>query len=166
MNLRLATALAATMLSAGCHKMSPPTTSCIGCTSFVLVDTTAHRLSLCDGPTLHHFYNVRLGRGGVGKTEEGDGKVPLGRYELGPPRPSSRFGTFIPIHYPTSEQKARGYTGSDVGVHGPNRDLIWLGKSINTFDTTEGCVGLALDTEIVDIAAWVTRRRASTIFIK
>jgi murein L,D-transpeptidase YafK len=128
--------------------------------------TKAHRLSLCDGSKVHHFYNVRLGRGGVEKTHEGDGRTPLGRYELGAPRPSTRFATFIPVNYPTEEQKNRGYTGSDIGVHGPARALAWIGSAMNLLDTTEGCIGLASDAEINDIAAWVTRRQTGTIFLR
>ena len=71
-------------------------------------------------------YKVALGKGGINKIKQGDNKTPLGEYTLGIPRPSSRFGTFIPIGYPTQEQISKGYTGGDIGVHGPYRFLSGL----------------------------------------
>jgi hypothetical protein len=128
---------------------------CVGADRRVVVDLAAHRLALCDGTTLVQAFSVRLGRGGVGKTREGDGKTPIGLYALGSPRPSQRYGTFIPIGYPTDEQRKLGYTGSAVGVHGPARWIKWLGAWVNTFDSSDGCVGVALDGEIETIGAWV-----------
>lgn len=159
--LVLALALACT--SCG---LSAEVSPCQGSASYLHVDTDGHRLWLCDGATAERSYDIRLGKGGLGKTREGDGKVPLGTYGLGKPRPSAEYGTFIPIKYPTSEQRALGYTGSAVGVHGPNRDLRWLGGLINVFDTTDGCVGLATDEETGAIAAWVTNKNAAIIELK
>lgn len=139
---------------------------CQGPASYLHVDTDGHRLWLCGGATAERSYDIRLGKGGVGKTREGDGKVPLGTYGLGQPRPSVAYGTFIPIKYPTPEQRALGYTGSAVGVHGPNRELRWLGGLINLFDTTDGCVGLATDEETSAIAVWVASKNAAFIELK
>jgi murein L,D-transpeptidase YafK len=108
----------------------------------------------------------RSGRGGVGKTREGDGKTPIGTYGLGDPRPSNRYGTFIPIEYPTDEQKHQGFTGSAVGVHGPGRWVKWLGRLVNTFDWSDGCVGVATDGEIERIATWVRSTSARTIELR
>ena len=139
---------------------------CQGRDAYLYVDTAQHRLWLCEGANARRSYDIRLGKGGVGKTREGDGKVPLGTYGLGKPRASDEYGTFIPIKYPTTEQRALGYTGSAVGVHGPNRDLRWLGRLINLFDTTDGCVGLATDEEMIAIAEWGTSKNASIIELK
>lgn len=132
----------------------------------IVVDTKAHSLVLCEGGKTSATFDVRLGRGGVGKTKEGDHKTPLGTYALGEPRKSQRFGTFIPIGFPTDEQRRQGYTGSAVGVHGPHRWVRWLGRLVNTFDSSDGCLGVATDKEIEDIAAWTRRSRASTIEIR
>src|ERR1700690_433470 len=94
----------------------------------IVVELATHTLSLCARDKLVEAFVVRLGRGGVGKTQEGDGKTPVGTYLLGAPRPWDRYGTFIPIGYPTDEQKKKGYTGGDVGVHGPPRWVKWLGR--------------------------------------
>lgn len=123
--------------------------------SRIVVDLDKHVLALCEKDAALASFSVRLGRGGVGKTREGDGKTPVGTYSLGEPQSSSRFGTFIPIGFPTEEQKKMGYTGSAVGVHGPHRLVKWLGSLVNTFDSSDGCVGLARDSEIEKVADWV-----------
>ena len=132
----------------------------------IVVDVAKHTLSLCDGDKRVDAFAVRLGRGGVGKTREGDGKTPIGTYSLGDPRASNRYGTFIPIGYPTEEQKKLGYTGSAVGVHGPARWVKWLGSLVNTFDSSDGCVGVARDAEIEKIATWVRTASARTIELR
>jgi len=132
----------------------------------LVVDLQKHRLALCEKDRAVGTFSVRLGRGGVGKTREGDGKTPVGTYPLGAPRASSRYGTFIPIGFPTDEQKKLGYTGSAVGVHGPPRWVKWLGSLVNTFDSSDGCVGVAHDAEIETIASWVRAASAQTIELR
>jgi L,D-peptidoglycan transpeptidase YkuD (ErfK/YbiS/YcfS/YnhG family) len=132
----------------------------------IVVALERHVLALCDKDKAVETFGVRLGRGGVGKTREGDGKTPVGTYALGPPRPSNRYGTFIPIGYPTDEQRKQGYTGSAVGVHGPGRGVKWLGGLVNTFDSSDGCVGVARDAEIERIASWVRAAGAHTIELR
>src|SRR5512142_2575132 len=85
----------------------------------VVVQTDARALWLCAAGAPAARFPVALGRSGAGKRRRGDGRTPLGAYRLGPPRPSARYGTFIPIAYPTPEEAARGFTGAAVGIHGP-----------------------------------------------
>jgi len=151
---------------AACGRPVEAAGSCSAKDSRIVVETTKHRLALCEAGREAAAFDIRLGRGGVGKTAEGDGKTPVGIYLLGEPRPSNRFGVFIPIGYPTAEQRSRGYTGGDVGVHGPHRWVRWLGSLVNTFDSSDGCVGVATDEEINTIAAWVKRAHARTIEIR
>jgi murein L,D-transpeptidase YafK len=124
----------------------------------VVVTTKSHRLWLCDGAQAIASYRVALGRGGADKRVQGDNKTPLGTYALGAPRPSSRFGTFIPVAYPTPEQRARGFTGADVGIHGPDRRFRWMGPANAWFDWTAGCIALATDDEVQAIVGWVRQR--------
>ena len=140
--------------------------ACTAADARIVVETGAHRLALCDRDREVSAFSVRLGRGGVGKTAEGDGKTPLGIYPLGEPRKSDRYGTFIPIGDPTPEQRRRGFTGGDVGVHGPHRWVRWLGSLVNSFDSSNGCVGLATDGEMATIAAWVRAAHAATIELR
>lgn len=130
------------------------------------VDTHDSRLFLCeDGQALKSF-KVSLGRGGLDKKAQGDGRTPIGAYSLGAPRPSNRFFTFIPVGYPTPEQKKIGFTGSDVGVHGPFRYLSWLG-SLNTWiDWTNGCIAVGSANEISEIAEWVRNAKITSITIR
>jgi murein L,D-transpeptidase YafK len=145
----------------------PETVACpSGPGPLVLVETQAHTLALCENGAARGSFGVRLGKNGTGKAREGDGKTPLGRYALSDPQPSSSYGVFIPIGYPTSEQRRRGYTGSAVGVHGPGRGVRWLGSWVNTFDLTDGCVGIATDAEMERVAAWVRERHAKEIILR
>jgi murein L,D-transpeptidase YafK len=132
----------------------------------VWVDTRAHRLYACESRASNRWYDIRLGRRGTGKMKAGDGKTPLGTYPLGQPRTSKRYGTFVPVGYPTLEQSRHGFTGSAIGVHGPLRSVRWLGRAVNWFDTSDGCIGLATDEDMATLAAWVRARRAGTIVIE
>jgi hypothetical protein len=132
----------------------------------LVVDLARHTLALCEKDRPRGTFAVRLGRGGIGKTREGDGKTPVGTYPLGQPRPSNRYRTFIPIGFPTEAQKNMGYTGSAVGVHGPARWVKWMGSLVNTIDSSDGCVGVARDVEIDEIANWVRGASVRTIELR
>lgn len=153
------------LLIAACADEGTPS-PCSDSDPHLVVETAEHQLWLCQNGRPSMTYGIRLGTGGVGKTKEGDGKVPLGEYSLGRPRPSSKYGTFIEIGYPTDEQRGKGYTGSAVGVHGPDRRLLWLGRANNWFDTTDGCVGLATDPEMQRLSEWVTSSGARRILLR
>ncbi len=122
----------------------------------IVVHAGTHLLSLCEASHAVRSFNVRIGHHGIGKIREGDGKTPTGDYSLGVPRPSRKYGIFIPIGYPTAAQSSKGYTGGAVGVHGPHRLLKWLRRAVNWFDTTDGCIGLATDEEMAEVANWVS----------
>src|SRR5262245_24399140 len=105
-----------------------PSDHCPKAGPIILVDTSKHQMRLCEnGAPLKQFY-VALGSGVTGKKKQGDNKTPLGTYALGVPRKSVKFGTFIPIGYPTPVQAKQGYSGGDVGIHGPDRNFRWLGS--------------------------------------
>ncbi len=110
-------------------------------------------------------YRVSLGSAGVDKRAQGDRRTPLGTYTLGAPRPSARWGTFIPIGYPTDEQRRRGFTGSDVGIHGPERRLRWLGPINAWLDWTAGCVAVPDDRALARVAA-AARRGGAAITLR
>ncbi len=133
--------------------------------AYVAVHAKAHELLLCDGGVAVERFDVRLAKNGLGKRAEGDGKLPLGTYPLADAIPSARFGSFLLVGYPTPAQRAQGMTGSAVGVHGPARNVRFLGGLVNTFDLTDGCIGLAHDEEVTRIAAFVRHRNAHTIVI-
>jgi len=143
---------------------APATTPCaLDPRPHLVVVAEQHRLSLCEQQREVRSFSVRLARNGLGKRRSGDGKLPLGRYPLGTPQASARYGTFIPIGYPTSQQRGSGYTGGDIGVHGPDRRVRWLGSLVNLVDTTNGCVGIATDGEMKDLVAWISEHHAALI---
>lgn len=158
--------LAGVGLLLACPGRAGASGACHAADARIVVETGPHRLVLCEREREIGAFSVRLGRGGVGKTAEGDGKTPLGTYPLGEPRKSDRYGIFIPIGYPTPDQRRRGFTGGDVGVHGPHRSVRWLGSLVNSFDSSNGCVGLATDGEMATITAWVRSARAQTIELR
>jgi L,D-peptidoglycan transpeptidase YkuD (ErfK/YbiS/YcfS/YnhG family) len=139
---------------------------CHGRGSSIVIDVDAHTLRLCDQDRAVRMHRVALGRGGVDKKERGDRKTPLGVYTLGAPRVSTRFGTFIPVGYPTAEQKKEGYTGSAIGIHGPDRRFRWLGRLTTWVDWTAGCIAVGRDEDIENVARWIKLRGVTKIIIE
>ena len=133
----------------------------------VVVELDRHLLTLCaQGKPVEQF-EVRLGRGGVGKRKEGDGKTPVGVYPLGMPRKSSTYGLFAPIGYPTPGQRQQGYSGGGVGIHGPHRRAAWLpGWMVNALDTSDGCVGLATDADMQRVARWLRTAKVGVVELR
>jgi hypothetical protein len=132
----------------------------------VIVDVSLRTLCLCQGGESRGVFRVAVGRGGVGKRTEGDGKTPLGAFALSEARPSSRFGLFLPVGYPNADQLRMGYTGSDIGVHGPHRLFSLLRHATLWFDWTAGCIAVATQGDIETIAAWVHSTGAHDIVIR
>lgn len=148
---RAGLALAMLSLLAGCaHR---PAALCVSAGTAIVV--ASHRACLCEGGHAARTFPVAIGRAGPGKTAQGDNRTPTGVYALGKPRPSAKFHTFIPVGYPTADQRARGFTGADIGLHGPPRGWRHLGRATVWFDWTRGCIALPSDAAIDEIAAWV-----------
>lgn len=146
-----------------CARRALPPPACPPADAVVLVDTAGHRLALCEAGAAAAVFPVALGSAGTEKRAEGDRRTPLGAYALGAPRPSAGFGTFIPIGYPTPEQRRAGLTGSNVGIHGPARRMRWAGRLNTWADWTAGCVALGSDPEVAAVAAFVERRRPRVV---
>lgn len=158
--------VAAGLLLMGCSSAAQPNgvaRPCPDVGNVVVVETRARVLWLCSDRRAVGRVQVALGSGGLDKQREGDRRTPLGAYSLGEPRPSRRFGTFIPIGYPTAEQRAQGLTGSDVGIHGPDRRLSWLATASTWVDWTAGCVATGTDEDVALVAAFVRERRPAIL---
>lgn len=134
--------------------------------TYVEVDVASEKLFLCNANHVVRTFRVSLGRGGLDKKVTGDARTPIGKYALGTPRPSDRFVTFIPIGYPTAEQKKQGLTGTDVGVHGPLNYLSRIGRLNTLINWTNGCIAVGTAEEIADVAAWVSLNHVDTIVIR
>jgi hypothetical protein len=129
----------------------------------IVVLARSRELFLCAGGSPRAQFAVALGRSGVGKRRRGDGRTPLGTYRLGAPRRSERYGTFIPIAYPTRAQTARGFTGAAVGIHGPPRGMDDSTYPVTALDWTLGCIATGSDIDVDAIADFVRARRPSVV---
>lgn len=132
----------------------------------LVVRTAEHLLYRCAEGRAVGSVPVSLGSGGTGKRVRGDEKTPLGTYRLGTPRRSERFHLFIPVEYPTAEQQKAGYTGSDIGIHGPAAALSWAGRLNGLLDWTQGCVALESNEAITELAAWVKQEKPELVVIE
>ena len=129
------------------------------------VYTKKHILNICKQGTVVKTFKVALGFKGVGKKKSGDNKTPVGLYQLAHPRKSTQFKVFIPILYPTSKQLAAGYTGRDVGIHGPTqsaRVFSWLN---NLPYSTRGCIAVGKNNHIEYVANWVKANPGAKVLI-
>ena len=134
--------------------------------TYLFVDTSTKKLSLCNNLKSLKTFSVALGQNGVDKYVEGDKKTPIGSYSLSSPRSSERFGLFIPVEYPTEEQRKEGRTGGEIGVHGPPRYAKWLGDLTTWVNWTKGCIAVGSDAAIREVAEWVQNEGVTRIVIR
>ena len=119
----------------------------------LVVDKSAHRLSLYEHGALLRSYTVSLGRQPVGpKLREGDRRTPEGRYVIDRHNPHSAFYLALHVSYPSASDSARasaaGYSaGANIMAHGMRNGLGWLGRSHLLVDWTDGCIATT-DAEI------------------
>jgi L,D-peptidoglycan transpeptidase YkuD (ErfK/YbiS/YcfS/YnhG family) len=142
-----------------------PHEACPADGTLLQIDTRARVLSLCRAGHEDASFRVALGRGGVDKRLEGDGRTPRGQYRLSPARASTRYHLFLPVGYPTNEQLNQGFSGSAIGVHGPHVAFAWLGRATTWPDWTLGCIALGTRGDVAQVAQWVADNRAHEIII-
>jgi L,D-peptidoglycan transpeptidase YkuD (ErfK/YbiS/YcfS/YnhG family) len=131
----------------------------------VVIDLDRSRLWLCEAGVSVGRYRVALGQGGIAKRKRGDKKTPVGTYSLRPGRSSPKYHRFLAVGYPTARQRAQGYTGSAIGIHGPKRGLGWLGPLGSMVDWTLGCIAVSTDAQIEAIEAWVNTSGARKVHL-
>ncbi|MCL5272065.1 MAG: L,D-transpeptidase family protein [Gammaproteobacteria bacterium] len=129
------------------------------------VHTTKRVLNICKHGTVVKTFKVALGFKGVGKKKAGDNKTPIGLYSLAHPRKSTQFKVFIPILYPTSKQLAAGYTGRDVGIHGPTQASIGFNWLSNLPGATRGCIAVGKNNNIEYVSNWVKANPGTKVLI-
>jgi murein L,D-transpeptidase YafK len=133
--------------------------------SGINVHTTKRILTICKHGSVIKTFKVAIGYEGVGKKQAGDNKTPIGLYGLAYPRKSTQFKVFIPILYPTSKQLAAGYTGRDVGLHGPTQSpglFNWLNHLPSS---TRGCIAVGKNNYIEYVANWVKANPGTKVLI-
>jgi murein L,D-transpeptidase YafK len=127
---------------------------------------TAKRvLTICKQGSVIKTFKVALGYKGVGKKQAGDNKTPIGLYGLAYPRKSTQFKVFIPILYPTPRQLAAGYTGRDVGIHGPTQSSGLFSWLSNLPYATRGCIAIGRNNNIEYVANWVKANPGTKVLI-
>jgi len=140
-------------------------TSTCPLSSGINVHTSKHILNICKHGNVVKTFKVALGYKGVGKKRAGDNKTPIGLYGLAHPRKSSKFKVFIPILYPTSRQMAAGYSGRDVGIHGPTQSSTRINWFNNLPSSTRGCIAVGNNNYIEYVANWVKANPGTKVLI-
>lgn len=122
----------------------------------ILIDKTAHRMTLFRNGQPLRSYAVSLGRGGLdAKTREGDNRTPEGMYRIDGRNPQSAFHLSLHISYPDDRDIAaamgRGEKpGSDIMIHGLRNGLGWFGIVHRWVDWTAGCIAVT-DAEMEEV---------------
>lgn len=115
---------------------------------FILVEKSAHRMTLYAGGQEIRSYRVSFGRGGPApKQREGDRLVPEGRYHIDARNPASAYHLSLKISYPDAADQAAAATrsesaGSNIMIHGIRNGLGWLGRAHLLVDWTAGCIAV------------------------
>lgn len=133
--------------------------------SGINVHTAKRVLHICKQGSVVKTFSIALGYQGIGKKRAGDNKTPIGLYSLAYPRKSTQFKMFIPIGYPTSRQRAKGYTGRDVGIHGPTQSSSLLRFLGNMPKSTRGCIAVGSNHHIDYVAHWVKTHPGTQVLI-
>lgn len=127
--------------------------------------TSSRVLNLCMHGSVIKSFKVALGNSGIGKKRAGDNKTPIGLYSLAYPRKSNHYKVFIPILYPTSSQLAAGYTGRDVGIHGPTQSSFRFNWLSHLPYATHGCIAVGKNNYIEYVANWVKANPGTRVLI-
>ena len=122
----------------------------------ILIQKSAHTMTLSKGNMVLKTYKVAIGRGGSApKTRAGDHKTPEGDYRVDIKKNASRFHRALHISYPNEADLERARRlgvnpGGDIEIHGIENGLGWIGSLHRTFDWTDGCIAVT-DQEIEEI---------------
>jgi len=139
---------------------------CQGLDTALIIDTSSHTMWMCQKSYAIAKFRVAIGQCGMEKRGKGDKKTPRGEFDLGMPRHSGKFRLFIPIGYPNAEQSSKGYSGGNIGIHGPHRGSLWLGKDSAKVDWTYGCIAVGTDEDILTVAQWVKSQGVKKVIIR
>ncbi len=119
--------------------------------NLVVIEKSAHRMSLYAHRRLLRVYTISLGSGGLDpKASQGDGLTPEGHYEIDRHNTHSSFYLALHINYPSAMDKkvaaARGVApGGDVMIHGLRNYTGWIGTWQRAIDWTDGCIAVTDD---------------------
>ncbi len=128
----------------------------------VVVETAAHRMSLCREGAAEHAFDVAIGSGGPAPARVGWAQTPLGHFTLAAPIHSDRYHLFVPLVNPDPNR----FSAWAIGLHGPPRANKDDGHSNVESDWTLGCIAVASDAEIEKVAQWVRTNRVTRVDIR
>ena len=143
--------VAAVLTTTGVFSKSPKPLAAEARADLVVVEKTAHRMTLYAHSHVLRSYTISLGSGGLDpKAKQGDGLTPEGHYEIDRHNAHSSFYRALHINYPsamdTKVAKARGAApGGDIMIHGLRNYTGWLGGWHRAIDWTDGCVAVTDD---------------------
>jgi murein L,D-transpeptidase YafK len=138
-------------ISAGANMISPPPDS----VDKVLIEKSAHRLTLLFKGQPVRTYQVALGRASGPKERQGDNRTPEGVYQIDSRNAHSSFHRALHVSYPNAADQSRARAmgvepGGDIMIHGIHNGLGWLGPLHRRIDWTKGCIAVT-DSEIEEI---------------
>jgi murein L,D-transpeptidase YafK len=147
----LAAAMAA-LLAVGCARnVSQGEATAVLRVDRIMVDKSAHRMTVYRASKQVRVFKVALGVGGLApKVRQGDDRVPEGRYFISGRNPQSAYHLALRISYPTPAQvkaaRARGINpGGDIMIHGLPNGRGWIGPDHRRIDWTSGCIAVTDD---------------------
>jgi len=122
----------------------------------ILVEKSAHRLTLFRGKTPLKSYQIALGRSPIGqKQREGDYRTPEGIYAIDSRNRESTCYRALHVSYPSRGDRTRDARlgvapGGDIMIHGIGNGYGWLGSFHRLFNWTSGCMAVT-DEEMEEI---------------
>lgn len=114
----------------------------------VLVKKGERKLYLMSNGTPYQSYSIALGGNPQGhKRQEGDQRTPEGRYLIDWRNARSAYHLSLHISYPNpqdrSEAESQGVSaGGMIMIHGQPNGLGWLGRLLQLWDWTDGCIAV------------------------
>jgi len=101
-------------------------------------------------------YSISLGFQPIGKKmKEGDGKTPEGVYKIDAKNAHSSCYKNLGVSYPNASDRANGYTGGLIKIHGLKNGFGFVGKFHRFYDWTDGCIAVT-DLEMEELFQNVT----------
>jgi len=122
----------------------------------IVIEKSAHTMTLYRGDVAVHRYKVALGTQPVGRKErQGDHKTPEGDYVVDRKNAQSIFHLALHISYPNSDDRERAKKlgispGGDIEIHGLEKKYAYLGPLHRQADWTDGCIAVT-NAEIEEI---------------
>jgi len=119
----------------------------------ILVEKSAHRMTLFSGDTAIKKYGISLGMRPKGpKTRKGDRKTPEGVYFIDARNPWSRYHRSLHVSYPDKDDVERArklgkHPGGNIMIHGTGKKYAGVHSE---YDWTNGCIAVT-DNEIEEI---------------